>query len=54
MKVIGTTLREVLIASENNWSAILYWADTDTFYQGPGLDRLIIEDRVGGGARIVR
>lgn len=49
LKVIGTTLREVLSASENNWSAILYWAKTDTFYQGPTFDRLIIEDRVGGG-----
>lgn len=49
LKVIGTTLREVLSASENNWSAILYWAQTDTFYQGPNFDRLIITDRVGGG-----
>lgn len=49
LKVIGTTLREVLSASENNWSAILYWAETDTFYQGPNFDRLILEDRVGGG-----
>jgi 2-dehydro-3-deoxygluconokinase len=49
LKIIGTTLREVLSASENNWSAILYWAETDTFYQGPQFDRLILEDRVGGG-----
>lgn len=49
LKVIGTTLREVVSASENNWSAILYWAETDTFYQGPNFERLIIEDRVGGG-----
>ncbi|QNN22265.1 sugar kinase [Planctomycetales bacterium ZRK34] len=49
LKVIGTTLREVISASENNWSAILYWAETDTFYQGPTFERLIIEDRVGGG-----
>ena len=49
LKVIGTTLREVISASENNWSAILYWAENDTFYQGPTFDRLIIEDRVGGG-----
>ena len=49
LKVIGTTLREVVNASENNWSAILYWAETDTFYQGPQFDRLIMEDRVGGG-----
>lgn len=49
LKVIGTTLREVLNANENNWSAILYWTQTDTFYQGPQFERLIIEDRVGGG-----
>ncbi len=49
LRVIGTTLREVISASENNWSAILYWAETDTFYHGPTFDRLIIEDRVGGG-----
>ena len=49
LKVIGTTLREVLNANENNWSAILYWSETDTFYQGPEFERLILEDRVGGG-----
>ncbi|MCC7145430.1 MAG: sugar kinase [Phycisphaeraceae bacterium] len=49
LKVIGTTLREVTSANENNWSAILYWADEKKFYQGPGFERLIIEDRVGGG-----
>jgi 2-dehydro-3-deoxygluconokinase len=49
LKVIGTTLREVISASENNWSAILYWAETDEFFQGPRFERLIIEDRVGGG-----
>jgi len=49
LKVIGTTLREVISASENNWSAILYWAENDTFYQGPTFERLVLEDRVGGG-----
>ena len=49
LKVVGTTLREVVSASENNWSALLYWADNDTFYQGPTFERLILEDRVGGG-----
>jgi len=49
LKVVGTTLREVVSASENNWSALLYWADDDTFYHGPTFDRLILEDRVGGG-----
>jgi len=49
LKVIGTTLREVTNANENNWSAILYWAEEDTFFHGPTFERLIIEDRVGGG-----
>ncbi len=49
LKVVGTTLREVISASENNWSALMYWAENDTFYQGPQFDRLILEDRVGGG-----
>jgi len=49
LKVIGTTLREVINATENNWSAILYWSETDEFYHGPTFERLILEDRVGGG-----
>lgn len=49
LKVIGTTLREVINANENNWSAILYWSETDTFCTGPSFERLLIEDRVGGG-----
>jgi 2-dehydro-3-deoxygluconokinase len=49
VKVIATTLREVISANENHWSAILYWAEDDTFYQGPQFQRLFIEDRVGGG-----
>ncbi len=57
LKVIGTTLREVHSASVNGWSAILYNAADDTFYQDsvPGTDQrlfaepLVIEDRVGGG-----
>ena len=49
LSFIGTTLREVLSANENNWSAILYSAETDTFFEGPTFDRLTIEDRVGGG-----
>jgi 2-dehydro-3-deoxygluconokinase len=46
---IGTTLREVISAGENNWSAILYWADSETFHEGPRFERLMVEDRVGGG-----
>lgn len=49
LKVIGTTLREVVSGLINNWSAILYWAETDTFYHGPDFKNLEIEDRVGGG-----
>ncbi len=49
LKVIGTTLREVTSGLLNNWSAILYWAETDTFYHGPDFKDLEIEDRVGGG-----
>ncbi|MEO0586697.1 MAG: sugar kinase [Planctomycetota bacterium] len=49
LKVVGTTLREVISASENNWSALLYFAEDDTFYHGPTFERLILEDRVGGG-----
>lgn len=49
LKVIGTTLREVTSGSMNNWSAILYWAETDTFFMGPEFNGLEIEDRVGGG-----
>ena len=33
----------------NNWSAILYWAEDDSFYKGPSFQNLEIEDRVGGG-----
>lgn len=49
VKIVGTTLREVVNATENNWSALLYDAANDTFHQGPQFDRLILEDRVGGG-----
>jgi len=49
LKVIGTTLREVTSGLLNNWSAILYWAETDEFFKGPQFDHLEIEDRVGGG-----
>jgi 2-dehydro-3-deoxygluconokinase len=49
LKIVGTTLREVVSAGVNNWSAILYNAADDTFYQGPEFDGMEIEDRVGGG-----
>lgn len=47
VKVVGTTLREVISGLINNWSAIL-WHE-GTFYDGPCYEGLEIEDRVGGG-----
>ncbi len=38
LKVIDTTLRGVLSATKNDWSAILYWAETNTFYHGPSFE----------------
>lgn len=47
VKAVATTLREVISADENNWSALLYF-DGD-FYHSKEFERLQIEDRVGGG-----
>jgi 2-dehydro-3-deoxygluconokinase len=44
---IGTTLREVISASVNNWSAIVYY--DGRFYESRKYENLEIEDRVGGG-----
>ena len=49
ISIVGTTLREVVSASVNNWSAILYETATDTFHVGPEFHSLEIVDRVGGG-----
>lgn len=49
LAIVGTTLREVVSASVNNWSAILYETATDTFHLGPEFRSLEIVDRVGGG-----
>jgi 2-dehydro-3-deoxygluconokinase len=49
LKVIGTTLREVVSGLINNWSAILYLAESDSFFHGLDFKGLEIEDRVGGG-----
>lgn len=49
LSYIGTTLREVVSADENHWSAILYSAESDAFFQGPTFERLLVEDRIGGG-----
>jgi 2-dehydro-3-deoxygluconokinase len=45
--VVGTTLREVVSGSVNNWSAILY-ADGE-FHNSRPYEALEVEDRVGGG-----
>jgi 2-dehydro-3-deoxygluconokinase len=47
VKVIGTTLRSVKSAGVNDWSAII-WSE-GSFYKGPFIPGLDIEDRVGGG-----
>lgn len=47
--MVGTTLREVVSATQNTWSAILYDRATDAFYTGPIFDHMEVEDRVGGG-----
>jgi len=47
VKAVGTTLREVVSGSINNWSAILYY--DGQFYESKRYERLEIEDRVGGG-----
>jgi 2-dehydro-3-deoxygluconokinase len=47
LQAIGTTLREVVSGSVNNWSALLYSADR--FYESRRYENLEIEDRVGGG-----
>lgn len=49
LKIICTTLREVVSATVNNWSAILYNGEDGNFYKGPDFDGMEIEDRVGGG-----
>lgn len=47
IKVVGTTLREVLSGLVNNWSAIMYY--DGKFYESRKYQNLEIEDRVGGG-----
>ena len=44
---VGTTLREVISASVNNWSAIVFF--DGRFYESRKYENLDIEDRVGGG-----
>jgi 2-dehydro-3-deoxygluconokinase len=48
LSLVGTTLREVISATRNGWSAILYDAASDSFVRGPAME-LEVEDRVGGG-----
>lgn len=47
IKVVGTTLREVVSGLVNNWSAIMYY--DGTFFESRKYRDLEIEDRVGGG-----
>jgi 2-dehydro-3-deoxygluconokinase len=46
-KVVGTTLRRVITATRNDWSAVLW--DGGKFYESRGYPGLEILDRVGGG-----
>jgi 2-dehydro-3-deoxygluconokinase len=47
LRVVGTTLREVVSGLVNNWSAIMY-VDGE-FFESRKYEHLEIEDRVGGG-----
>lgn len=47
IQAVGTTLREVVSGSINNWSAILYY--DGRFFESSRYERLEVEDRVGGG-----
>ena len=47
IQAVGTTLREVVSGSVNNWSAIMYY--DGVFYESKRYENLEIEDRVGGG-----
>ncbi|MBC7979903.1 MAG: sugar kinase, partial [Armatimonadetes bacterium] len=46
-KVVATSLRRVITATKNDWSALL-WSDGG-FYESRNYDGLEILDRVGGG-----
>lgn len=45
---VAITLRESISASENDWSALLYDAKTDSFFKSKKYHMMIV-DRVGGG-----
>ena len=47
IKVVGTTLREVVSGLVNNWSAIMY--SEGRFFESRRYANLEVEDRVGGG-----
>ncbi len=47
IKVVGTTLRGVISATVNDWSAVMW--HQGLFYDGCNFPALQIEDRVGGG-----
>ena len=47
IRMVGTTLRQVVSGLVNNWSAIL--SHDGKFYESRNFENLEIEDRVGGG-----
>ncbi len=47
IRVVGTTLREVVSGLVNNWSAVVF--SEGSFYESRKYEHLEIEDRVGGG-----
>jgi 2-dehydro-3-deoxygluconokinase len=47
IRIVGTTLREVVSSTLNNWSAILYC--DGAFHLSRRYENLDVEDRVGGG-----
>jgi len=47
VQAVGTTLREVVSGSINNWSAIAYY--DGKFFESTRYEKMEVEDRVGGG-----
>jgi 2-dehydro-3-deoxygluconokinase len=47
LKAVGTTLREVVSGSVNNWSSLMWMGGS--FHESRRYENLEIEDRVGGG-----
>ena len=49
VKLVATTLRRVVSADANDWSALAYFRDEDGFFEGPSYEAMPVVDRVGGG-----